>query len=163
MPLRTVGLSLALVAMVGPAYAELLTIHRIPASLAHEAVGAAVAACRTQGFAVTAAFVDGAGLMQASLRGDGAGTQTAESAWRKAHTSALFATDSGAMADAKAAGKPYSPLPDRLDDLIVAKGGVVIKVNDEVVGAIGVGGAPGSDLDEGCAKAGLAAIRARLN
>jgi uncharacterized protein GlcG (DUF336 family) len=42
------------------------------------------------------------------------------------------------------------------------RGGGVININDEVVGAIGAVGAPGSDLNENCAKAGPDKIRDRL-
>jgi uncharacterized protein GlcG (DUF336 family) len=38
----------------------------------------------------------------------------------------------------------------------------VIKVGDEVVGAIGASGAPGANLDDACAKAGLDKIRDQL-
>jgi uncharacterized protein GlcG (DUF336 family) len=38
----------------------------------------------------------------------------------------------------------------------------VIKIDDEVVGAIGAAGAPGGDLDDACARAGLDKIRDRL-
>ena len=42
-------------------------------------------------------------------------------------------------------------------------GGVLLKVKDQVVGAIGVGGARGSENDEACAIVGIEAIQARLN
>ena len=41
-------------------------------------------------------------------------------------------------------------------------GGIVIKVGDEIVGALGAAGAPGADLDEACARAGLEKIRDQL-
>jgi uncharacterized protein GlcG (DUF336 family) len=41
-------------------------------------------------------------------------------------------------------------------------GGVVIKLGDETIGAIGASGAPGAKLDDNCARAGLAKIRDRL-
>ena len=41
-------------------------------------------------------------------------------------------------------------------------GGIVIKVGNEVVGAIGAAGAPGANLDDACARAGLDKIRDRL-
>jgi uncharacterized protein GlcG (DUF336 family) len=41
-------------------------------------------------------------------------------------------------------------------------GGIVIKVADEVVGAIGAPGAPGGDLDDACARAGLDKIKDQL-
>ena len=45
---------------------------------------------------------------------------------------------------------------------LLAQGALNIRVGSEAIGAIGVGGAPGGELDEGCAKAGLDKISARL-
>jgi uncharacterized protein GlcG (DUF336 family) len=39
-----------------------------------------------------------------------------------------------------------------------AAGGVPIKAGNEIIGAIGVSGAPGGDKDEACANAGIAKI-----
>ena len=47
-------------------------------------------------------------------------------------------------------------------DLILFGGGIVIKLDDEVIGAIGASGAPGAALDDTCARAGLDKIRDRL-
>jgi uncharacterized protein GlcG (DUF336 family) len=41
-------------------------------------------------------------------------------------------------------------------------GGVPIKVGDEVIGAVGVGGAPGGHLDEACAVAAIKQVEAKL-
>jgi uncharacterized protein GlcG (DUF336 family) len=43
------------------------------------------------------------------------------------------------------------------------QGGLRIKVGSEAIAAIGVGGAPGGNLDEACAKAGIDKISGRLN
>jgi uncharacterized protein GlcG (DUF336 family) len=51
---------------------------------------------------------------------------------------------------------------DKLPNLLLAGGGVAIRVDKEVIGAIGISGAPGSNLDDGCARAGLAQIQDRL-
>ncbi len=45
---------------------------------------------------------------------------------------------------------------------VVLRGGLPISSAGEVIGAIGVGGAPGGDLDEACAKAGVDEIAGRL-
>ncbi len=50
----------------------------------------------------------------------------------------------------------------KLPHVLLAQGALRIKVGNEAIAAIGVGGAPGGDLDEGCAKAGLDKISARL-
>jgi uncharacterized protein GlcG (DUF336 family) len=41
-------------------------------------------------------------------------------------------------------------------------GGLLLKVGDDVVGAIGVGGAKGSEKDEACALAGLNKVKSKL-
>src|SRR5690242_11640156 len=69
------------------AFAEdVLITHRLSAALAVEAVSEAVAACAKQGYKVTAAVVDGEGISQALLRGDGAALTTLAAARDKAYT-----------------------------------------------------------------------------
>jgi uncharacterized protein GlcG (DUF336 family) len=154
------GTAAAILALAGAA-AQTVLAHRIPAALALEAVGAAVAACAKDGYAETAVLVDADGVRQAALRGDRAGAHTLDSAEYKAYTSASFKADTGRLVElAKTA--PIGPLLAKVPRLLLVGGGVVIKIGDEVVGAIGAAGAPGGDLDENCARAGLAAIRDRL-
>jgi uncharacterized protein GlcG (DUF336 family) len=50
----------------------------------------------------------------------------------------------------------------KLPRLLLLGGDIAIKVGDEVVGAIGAAGAPGGDLDDGCAHAGLDKIKDQL-
>jgi uncharacterized protein GlcG (DUF336 family) len=40
-----------------------------------------------------------------------------------------------------------------------AGGGVLVQAGGAIVGAIGVSGAPSGEMDEACAKAGVASIR----
>jgi uncharacterized protein GlcG (DUF336 family) len=143
------------------ASADILTTHRIPATLALEAVGEAVAACAKQGYAETAVLVDGDGVQQAVLRGDRTGAHTLDSANDKAYTAASFKSDTLALVE-RAKTVPIAPLLAKLPNLLLFGGGVVIKYQDEVIGAIGAAGAPGGDLDDNCARAGLEKIRGRL-
>lgn len=46
--------------------------------------------------------------------------------------------------------------------LLVLGGGVPIRAGDEVIGAVGVGGAPSGQLDKECATAGIERVRDRL-
>jgi uncharacterized protein GlcG (DUF336 family) len=150
-----------LIAAATSAEAQALNAHRIPAALALEAVSAAVEACKGQGYAETAVVVDASGVRQAELRGDGAGAHTLDSAYRKAYTSASFKVPTGAAAErllANPAGAQLGLLPN----VLLLGGGLPIKIGDEVVGAIGAGGAPGADKDEACAKAGIDKIADRL-
>jgi uncharacterized protein GlcG (DUF336 family) len=140
----------------------LLPTRRIPAELASQAVMEAVASCTRQGYAETAVLVDADGVRQAVLRGDRAGSHTLDSAFDKAYTSASFKADTGALFERSKSAPGFSNLFTQLPHLILLGGGVVIKVGDEVVGAIGAAGAPGADLDEACARAGVDKIRDQL-
>ena len=139
--------------------ADVLTTHRLSAALANEAVGAAGRVLRQAGLFRDRRPFDSDGVRQADLRGDGAGIHTLDSANDKAYTSLTFKADTGALTPrAQAIG----PLTSRLPHLLLFQGGLVIKIGDEVVGAIGASGAPGGPLDEACARAGIDAIRGRL-
>ncbi len=48
------------------------------------------------------------------------------------------------------------------DGFLLLGSGVPVKVGDEVIGAVGVGGAPGGHLDEESTNAGLATVQAKL-
>ncbi|HXP75276.1 MAG TPA: heme-binding protein [Stellaceae bacterium] len=143
------------------AHAQALSTHRIPAALALEAVGAAVEACKAQGWAEAAVVVDASGARQAVLRGDNAGVHTLDSAFGKAYTSASFKAPSGAIGE-RLLGTPAAAQLQHLPNVLLVGGGLPIKIGDEVVGAIGAGGAPGVDKDEACAKAGIDKIADRL-
>jgi uncharacterized protein GlcG (DUF336 family) len=142
-------------------WADTLPTHRIPAALAAEAAGAAVAACAGQGYHETAAVLDADGTTIATLRGDGAGIHTIDSAFDKAYTAVSFKNDTLALADRAKGEDSIAPLA-KLPHVMFFGGGVVIKLGDEVIGSIGASGAPGAKLDDACAKAGLDKIRDRL-
>jgi len=139
--------------------AQTLQTHRIPAALAMEAVGEAVSVCAKRGYRETAVLVDADGATVAVLRGDGAGIHTLDSAHDKAYTSVSFKNDTIPLAElAKNEIAGLAKLPH----VLFFGGGVVIKLGDEVIGAIGASGAPGAMLDDNCARAGLEKIRDRL-
>jgi uncharacterized protein GlcG (DUF336 family) len=155
--------ALALLLLPVTAGAEgLLPTHRISADLANQAVAEAVASCAKQGYAETAVLVDADGVRQAVLRGDRAGAHTLDSAYDKAYTAASFKTDTSALFERSKTAPGFSNLFTQLPHLMLLGGGIVIKVGDEVVGAIGAAGAPGANLDDACAHAGLDKIREQL-
>jgi uncharacterized protein GlcG (DUF336 family) len=153
----------AMAAFVGTsaASADTLPTHRIPAALAAEAASEAVAACARQGYQETAVVLDADGTTIAVLRGDAAGIHTLDSAHDKAYTSVSFRTDTLALADRAKGEDSIAPLA-KLPHVMFFGGGVVIKLDDEVIGSIGAAGAPGAKLDDGCAHAWLDKIRDRL-
>ena len=139
--------------------AQALPTHRVPAALAAEAAVEAVAACAKDGYRETAVVIDADGATIAALRGDGAGIHTLDSAHDKAYTSASFKSDTLVLAE-RALGEIAAL--QKLPHVLFFGGGVVIKVGDEVVGAIGASGAPGAMLDDRCARAGVQKIMDRL-
>lgn len=150
-----------------PALAQdVITVHRLSPGLAAEAVIEAVAACAKQGYKITATIIDFDGVEQAMLRGDGAMMTTIDAARDKAYTALMLGAgrnedSSGAIAQRMGANPSAGGLA-KLPHVLLAQGGLRIKVGNEAIAAIGVGGAPGGDLDEACAKAGLDKISARL-
>jgi uncharacterized protein GlcG (DUF336 family) len=122
----------------------MMTTHRIPAALASEAVVEAVASCAKQGYFETAVVVDADGVRQAVLRGDRTGSHTLDSAYDKAYTAASFKSDTSALFERSKTVPGLANLFTQLPHLMLFGGGIVIKVGDEVVGAIAVPGAPAS-------------------
>jgi uncharacterized protein GlcG (DUF336 family) len=148
--------------LVGQARAQgLLQTNRISADLANQAVAEVVAKCASQGYAVTAVLVDADGVQQAVLRGNRAGVSSLDSAFDKAYTAASLKTDTNALVERSKTVPVFANL-FKLPHLLLLGGGIPIKVGDEVVGGIGAAGAPGGDLDEGCARAGLDKIKEQL-
>jgi uncharacterized protein GlcG (DUF336 family) len=143
------------------AVAQTLPTHRIPAALAAEAASETVAACAKQGYHETAQVVDTDGVIIATLRGDGVGAHSLDSALDKAYTAASFKSDTLALAERAKGEDSIGPLA-KLPHVMFFGGGVVIKLGDETIGAIGAAGAPGAKLDDACARAGLDKIKDRL-
>jgi uncharacterized protein GlcG (DUF336 family) len=143
------------------ASAQTLPTHRLPAALAVEAATETVAACAKLGYHETAQVVDADGVVIATIRGDGAGAFTLDSAYYKAYTAASFKADTLALAERAKGEDSIAPL-SKLPHVMFFGGGAPIKLGDETIGAIGASGAPGSKLDDACVRAGIDKIRDRL-
>jgi uncharacterized protein GlcG (DUF336 family) len=72
-----------------------------------------------------------------------------------------FKNDTIALAERAKGEDSIAPLA-KLPHVMFFGGGIVIKLGDETIGAIGASGAPGAKLDDNCARAGLDKIRDRL-
>jgi uncharacterized protein GlcG (DUF336 family) len=147
-----------------PLLADTLVIHRIPATLALEAVGEAVAVCAKDGLHVTATVINPEGVRIATLHGDGSGLHTIDASYAKAYAAVSFAAPVANLETSGQLGEKYAQQPNFQPPagMLFRAGGVVIKQNSEVIAAIGVGGAPTATQDEVCAKAGIDKIRDRL-
>ena len=154
------ALALSLLAAAASAQA-VNTEKNMSLELANQIASATVAACTTNGYAVTATVVDRAGTVRAVQRADNAGPHTVGAAQQKAFTSAsaknsTLAMMEGAQKNPAAANLVYIP------GFLLVGGGVPVKVGNEVIGAVGVGGAPGGHLDEQCAMAGIDKVKELL-
>jgi uncharacterized protein GlcG (DUF336 family) len=145
----------------------IINMPKLSAPLANELVGETVAICAQRGYAVTAVVVDLDGVRQALLRGNGAPIHTLDNAYFKAYTSAsltLARKEDSTKAVAERMGKaapttvPQTPLPN----VTYALGGVAIMAGGNIIGGIGVSGAPGGQLDDDCARAAIAKIQDRM-
>jgi uncharacterized protein GlcG (DUF336 family) len=152
-----------LIGLVSPASAEDLPREAVlPVSLAAKAATTALDKCIKDGYRVSVAVVDRAGVLRAFVRGDGAGPHTVDSSAKKAYTSASLKRATGDFAEMVAKMPELQGLRDMNDKILILGGGLPIEIGGEVVGGIGVGGAPGGHLDAACAQAGLESIGATV-
>ena len=157
----SLGMVLSLgIANVGVAADELPREAVLPLALASKAAAAAQEKCKQDGYRVSAAVVDRAGVLKVLLRGDGAGPHTTDSSAKKAYTAASLRRPTSEFAEMVAKTPPLQGLRDINDKILILGGGLPIEMGGEVVGGIGVGGAPGGHLDEACAQVGLDSIGA---
>jgi uncharacterized protein GlcG (DUF336 family) len=134
----------------------------LTAALAVEAAQAAIAACKAQGYNVTVTVADRTGMPKVVVVRDGPAGVGTEVTRRKAYTAAVQRVSTGDFT--KRVSTPGAFNPGMYDSqLATGQGGVPIKVGEDTIGGIAVGGAPGGDKDEACAIAGLDKIKDRLN
>src|SRR6185436_5205883 len=145
-----------------PAADELPKEAVLPMGLAGKAIQASLDACKKDGYQVSVSIVDRAGVLRAMVRADGAGPHTVDSSRKKAYTAASFRRATTELAGLINKVSTLEALREINDQVLTLGGGLPIEIGGEVVGGIGVGGAPGAHLDDACAQAGLDAIGAVL-
>ena len=159
----TTAAMLALGAAPAIAGDDALVVYKsLAPEVALEAAQAALKQCRAGGFQVAVAVVDRFGQAQVMLRDRFAGLPSAETATRKAYTALSFRKDTSDLAKSIRSGQMDAGLA-QLPHIAMLAGGLVIEAGGTLLGGIGVAGAPGGDKDEACAKAGLEAIRDRID
>lgn len=130
----------------------------LPLSMATKAVQTALEACKKDGYRVSVSIVDRAGVLRALARADGAGSHTVDSSRKKAYTAASLRRPTTELAELIAKVPTLQSLREMNPEILILGGGLPIDISGDVVGGIGVGGAPGAHLDDACAQAGLDAI-----
>jgi len=132
----------------------------LPLGTAQKAVIAALESCKKDGYRVSVSVVDRAGVLRAMGRADGAGSHTVDSSRKKAYTAASARRPTSELADLITKVPSLQALRDINGEMLILGGGLPIELGGEVLGGIGVGGAPGAHLDDACAQDGLDAIGA---
>jgi uncharacterized protein GlcG (DUF336 family) len=155
----------ALALLSTPAFAgddALVTYQSLSPEVALEAAQAALKQCRDNGFQVTVVVVDRFGQPQVLLRDRYAGLPAGDIATAKAYTALSFRRATSELAKMVRDGQMDANLA-RMPRIAMLAGGLVIETGGTLLGGIGVSGAPGGDRDEQCAKAGLDAVRDRID
>ncbi|MFC4425027.1 GlcG/HbpS family heme-binding protein [Deinococcus navajonensis] len=150
--LSAILLSSAAAAQQAPAPVKLATTPTVQvATLSLDAASKlalqTVANCAEAGYNVSATVVDRSGVTLAVARSENAGPHTIGASYGKAFTSASGRNLTSEMAKGLASNPGLASIPGYL----LLAGGVPVRVNNAVVGAIGVGGAPSGMIDEKCA------------
>jgi len=125
--------------------------------LAQKMVDKAVAKARELGVSENVAILDDGGNLKAFSRMDGAPVPTIEMAQNKAYTALLGISTQEFFNFIQGDPSLLAGVPT-LARMAAWGGGFPIKVNGEVVGAIGVSGAPAVQNDVDCARAALALV-----
>lgn len=132
-----------------------VSVEQISSKSAFSLASQAVNLCEAKGYKVSATVVDLSGNVMAQLRADGAGIHTLDSSRKKAFTVASMKQPSGNLMKTIADKPILQPLQYMDDNLLFLAGGVPVELNGKLIGAIGVGGAPGGHLDVECADAAI--------
>jgi uncharacterized protein GlcG (DUF336 family) len=137
--------------------ANVIKKHSISYELAQKMVNAAVAKARELGVSENVTILDDGGNLKAFSRMDGAPILSIEMAQNKAYT-ALFGVSTQEFFDSIQGDPSLLAGIPTLSRVAAWGGGFPIKVDGEIVGAIGLSGAPTVQNDVDCAKAALALL-----
>src|SRR5579863_1898812 len=137
---------------------EVILQKAISLDLAQAIAMAALEDCRSHNYHPAIVVIDASGALKVVLRDDGSGPQNTDTARRKAFTALAFRGTSSEQVKIWETQKIPNIGPDR----VALAGGVAIKSGNDVIGAIGIGGATSSEKDEACAQAGIAKYSDKL-
>jgi uncharacterized protein GlcG (DUF336 family) len=115
---------------------------------------AAYEACSEKKLNVTVAVVGRDGALIALVRNEAAAPATVDVATGKAYASVSFKAPSGDIGELAKTNPGILTVPK----FVLLRGALPVSVDKEVIGSIGVSGAPSGEQDEVCAKAGIEAI-----
>src|ERR1700754_3329977 len=148
--MRSLGLAAltaAAIVIAGPAHAQAPQVEKnVSMAMAMAIIQGTIEQCSKDGYKVSVTIVDKAGNVAASIRGDGTNPHTMEFGRLKAYTSRTRGQTS--LEFMKLTSDPANAFLKQIPNTVAVGGGVPIKVGNEVIGAVGVSGAPGGEKDE---------------
>lgn len=136
-----------------------VTERSLSTDAALELASATLERCRADGYKVSITVLNRHARVAVSLSDDGVNPHTLENSQRKAYTAFTTRAPSG-EAGKRAPAALASFL--QLQGTTGAEGALPVFAGKELVGAVGVSGAPGGDKDAACAQAGLDRIAKKL-
>lgn len=138
----------------------LVSERTISLSTAIELATVSLERCRADGYKVTITVLNRHARSAVVLSDDGVNPHTIENSMRKAYTAFTTRNPSAEMAKRTQPGLAGFM---QLDRITTVEGGLpIFAANKELVGAIGISGAPGGEKDAACAQAGLDRIAGKL-
>jgi uncharacterized protein GlcG (DUF336 family) len=126
-----------------------VNLKRLSLETANKVAQGAIEACRKQGVQIGVTVVDRDGIVQVAMRDTIAAQITVPISRMKAFTAVNFNAATSAMSD-----RANTPIGG-IDGLLMAAGGLPIQAGGQLLGGVGVSGAPSGETDEGCAQAGI--------
>ena len=137
--------------------AQVLQQPNVSLALANALIDATLDVCHADGRSAVAVVVDRGGNLVAVQRDDSVGPHNTEAAQRKAFTALSTKTPTRQLA-ANARANPESQNLATVGSLLLIGGGVPLRVGEDVIGALGVGGSGGAAQDEDCAMKAIAKV-----
>lgn len=126
--------------------------NQLSLAAAIQAAQVSISHCRKEGHHVSATVVDRFGQSQVMLRDTEASPISAELSHKKAYTAANFNKNTKQLANLS------NTAIGRTEGVLMSAGGVLIKVDDTIYGAVGVSGAETGAIDDACAMEGASII-----
>jgi uncharacterized protein GlcG (DUF336 family) len=146
----------ALAASATIAAQGVVTQRSVSLGMAQTIAEATLAECKSQGYNTAAAVVDRAGDVLIMLRHEQATSQMLEMARRKAYTARMFRIPTKEFQE-RTLNDPARAAQRDLHDILALSGGLPIQIGGETIGAVGSAGST-LDIDESCARAGIAKV-----
>ncbi len=152
--LLPVVVSFAMLSITSPAHAQVRTTAMLTMDGAKNIMAAAEAEAKKNNWNMSIAIVDAAGGLVAFHKGDGTRPSNVDFSIAKARTAARFQRETRLLDSAVTAGR----IQYLAADAFPMEGGVPIRVDGQIIGAVGVSGGS-SAQDAQVASVGIAALR----